>query len=74
MQEGDILAINSIGKAFKGQFDVYANYFLDDFYHEDPTYFEEYLEIFSHFGISEAEVYEYLDKGYTLEDIEDMLY
>lgn len=74
MQEGDILAINSIGKAFKGQFDVYANYFLDDFYHEDPTYFEEYVEIFSHFGMSEAEVYEYLDMGYTLEDIEDMLY
>ena len=51
MQEGDILAINSIGKAFKGQFDVYASYFLDDFYHEDPTYFEEYLEIFSHFWL-----------------------
>lgn len=74
MQEGDILAINSIGKAFKGQFDVYASYFLDDFYYEDPTYLEEYLEIFSHFGMSEAEVYKYLDMGYTLEDIEDMLY
>lgn len=74
IQDGDILAINSIGKVFKGQFDVYASYFLDDFYYEDPIYFEEYLEIFSHFGMSETEVYEYLDKGYTLEDIEDMLY
>ena len=74
MQEGDILAINQLGKMVKEQFDVYPNYFLDDFYYEKLTYFEEYLEIFSKFGMSKTEVYEYLDKGYTLEDIEDMLY